>query len=149
MWSILLHNSSYKLSFSFTNITIYRPPNKWIPIFIDDFQNIIDNSSTKTIFNGDFSIPLNINPFNTRKFISLIESSNCSQYINESTHISGKILDYVISHNINTLTSNHCSKLQRSHHHILTFNIYVNKHSRHLETINHRKINNIYINFFY
>ena len=103
-------------------------------------------SSTKIIFTGDFNIPLNINSQNTLKFISLIESSNFSQYI--STHISGNILDLVISHNTNTLTSNHSSKLLISDHHLLTFKIHVNKHSRPLATINYRKINNNNIDSF-
>ena len=85
---------------------------------MDDFQNIINASSTKIIFTGDLNIPLNINSQNTRKFISLIESSNFSQYINEPTQISGNILDLVISHNTNTLTSNHSSKLLISDHHL-------------------------------
>ena len=52
-------------------------------------------------------------------------------------------------YNTNTITSNHSSKLLISDHHLLTFNIPVNKPSRPLATINYRKINNINIDFFY
>ena len=116
---------------------------------MDDFQNIINDSSTKTIVTGDFNIPLNINSSNTRIIISLIESSNFSRYINEPTQISRNILDLVISHNTNTLSSNHSSKLLISDHHLLTFKIHVNKPSRPLATINYRKINNNNIDSFY
>ena len=108
----LNHSESASFSFHtqstrpFTAILTYRPPAQSITLFLDEFQILITNSTPSTIFIGEYNIPFNKTNSYSLIVHNIIKSANFHQHINHSTHITGNILDLVISHNDTHLVSN-------------------------------------------
>lgn len=96
------HNSSVSIKL----IVIYKPPysrkNKTTSsMFLQDFADylsVLSASPSKLVIVGDFNIHWdNQSNADTKKFADIIKSHDLLQHVCESTHISGHILDYVLS----------------------------------------------------
>ena len=95
-----------------TVFNIYRPPassSKAVPFsqFLTDFQTFISQASTishEFLITGDFNNHVDhADNFHTKKFLSLLDSSNLTQLVPFPTHRSGHTLDLVITATNSTL----------------------------------------------
>jgi hypothetical protein len=82
--------------------TVYRPPNNTsIGLFMQEFGSPLEIYAIRhgsLIIAGDFNIHVNDKSDSTaRDFISLIESFNLQQRVQQATHSAGLALDLVIS----------------------------------------------------
>jgi len=86
-------------------IIIYRPPDHSISNFFDQFTKLLEEMLAITqnlIICGDFNTPGTSNRHNTcinNKLQNIIDEFSLIQHITNPTHVSGNILDLVITHN--------------------------------------------------
>ena len=82
---------------------VYRPDGN-ISSFLADFDNFLGDiflQADRILLCGDFNIHLDVSSKDTNQFNDVIESYGLYQFVQQSTHKSGHILDVVIaSHNI-------------------------------------------------
>jgi hypothetical protein len=107
-------------------VILYRPPpskvNKTTKVqFTEDFSTYLETlscSSGKLIIAGDFNFPMdNQSHPDTKSMNDLFESSGLVQHVNDSTHMSGHMLDLVLSKPHDQLiTSTKVSTLISDHH---------------------------------
>ena len=87
-----------KNSFSHKTIQImllYRSPSSYLTRFFSRLENLLSDRHIIDIVLGDFNIDiLNSTNINLQKFLS-----NYTLVVNEATHISGSLLDYVYVNN--------------------------------------------------
>jgi exonuclease III len=83
-------------------VVLYRPPNNTsIGLFMQEFGSLLEMYAIRhgsLIIAGDFNIHVNDKSDSTaRDFISLIESFNLQQRVQQATHSAGHTLDLVLS----------------------------------------------------
>ena len=82
-------------------INIYRPPSSSFPLFISEFQFILEtftSSANELIISGDFNIHVdNLTDNHTVQFNNLLASFDLTQHINVPTHHLGHTLDLLIT----------------------------------------------------
>ena len=92
---IILSNSSFKL------LVAYRPPSSFIAYFFTEFEFLIElqlSSNIDLFFIGDYNIHIDdLNDYNARHFLELLNSFDLLQYVTHPTHDSGHTIDLVIT----------------------------------------------------
>lgn len=85
-------------------ISVYRPPNSQLKVFLDEFSNLLGYLSSLPIpftICGDFNIHIDVKSAVSSEFLELLESCNLIQHVNFSTHLHGHTLDLLISQSDN------------------------------------------------
>ena len=80
---------------------IYRPPSVSCPKFLSDFSDYLEILSVgagKLLILGDFNIHVDDNACSIgRKFLATLDSFGLCQHVSTPTHVSGRLLDLVLS----------------------------------------------------
>jgi hypothetical protein len=80
---------------------IYRPPSVSCPKFLSDFSDylkILSSGAGKLLILGDFNINVDDNVCSIgRKFLATLDSFGVCQHVSTLTHVSGHLLDLVLS----------------------------------------------------
>ena len=96
-------------SFSFTLLTIYRPPKSSVPDFVSQFSTLLEDlarSNSELIINGDFNFHVD-QPHTSpaSQFINLLHDFSLTQHINFPTHSANHTLDLLITRSSSTIIS--------------------------------------------
>ena len=83
-------------------LVVYRPPSSSLPrAFLDDFSQLLNNVANtlnETIICGDFNIKYNnTHTTDVANFADLLDCAGFIQLVTEATHVSGNVLDLVIT----------------------------------------------------
>ena len=123
--------------------------------FLSEFQDFLIEKTllpSQAIFAGDFNFHVDdVNNNFSNKFLGIIESFNLYQHVREITHEKGHILDLVLANDdgqtfkISNMRVEQCGI---SDHHIVLFDLNVDKPRPLHKTINYRQTKNIDIPAF-
>ena len=122
-----LHSEAFSCTFHFITshpcdiITIYKPPHHSIPKFIVELNNLLNTTNMHTTILCDFNLPISNNSHYSKLLNNTIESNNCIQHVNKPTHLTGNILDLIITHDTNTSITDITVDRFITDHHIVTF----------------------------
>ena len=118
--------------------------------FLTEFQDFLIEKTllpSQTIFAGDFNFHVDdVNNNFSNKFLGMIESFNLYQQVREITHEKGHILDLVLANNncqtfkISKMRVEQCGI---SDHHIVLFDLNVDKPRPFHKMINYTQTKNI------
>ena len=89
-------------------LVVYRPPSSSLPrAFLDDFTellNTVANHLSETIMCGDFNIRYNNSQStDVANCADLLDCAGFIQHMTEATHVSGNILDLVVTHRCSSI----------------------------------------------
>ena len=117
----------YAYSKSATLVIIYRSPSLSIRTFLDEFDDFLNHmlllNHHELIVVGDFNIHVNKSSDQfVKRFIDIFECHGCIQYITESTHQHGNILDLVLS-NTDLVSEVSVHDIAISDHYFIQLNI--------------------------
>ncbi|XP_046579589.1 uncharacterized protein LOC124287149 [Haliotis rubra] len=138
-----------------TNIlALYRPPpskkNSFtFSMFHDEFAKILDSvvcKKSRLVIIGDFNIHFDKKDnLQTAQMLKLLDSHNCKQLVSEPTHKSGHIVDWVLSRDGDSCTTDvRVTDLQVSDHHLLTIGLDTTRPLHPTKSIRCRNISKIY-----
>ena len=89
--------------------SIYKPPEKSMPLFRNEFASFSGFLSTlpsPTVISGDFNIQWDVEDSSKRDFQLVLESCNLQQYVNFPTQTHGHTLDFIVApSNFNGISS--------------------------------------------
>ena len=121
-------------SFSFTLLTIYRPPGSDKPTFISEFSTLLEDlatSKSELIITGDFNYHVDKPDSYTSHFLNLLADFSLTQHINFPTHSFGHTLDLLITRSSSTIISSvDSTDPSLSHHHAILFSVSVPLHNK-------------------
>ena len=126
---------------------IYRPPDKLVHSFVNDFLDYMErniNSTVKLLLTGDFNIHVN-DPESpdANTFLDVLDSFGLQNHISFPTHHLNITLDLVItSCNDNFIESSTSGRLF-SDHNTVYFNLTTFKQPNTIKEITYRKLKNI------
>ena len=126
---------------------IYRPPDKSVHSFVNDFLDYMErniNSTSKLLLTGDFNIHVNdLDSPDTNTFLDVLDSFGLQNHIRFPTHHLNNTLDLVItSCHDNFIESSTPGRLF-SDHNIVYFNLPTFKQPNTIKEITYRKLKNI------
>ena len=132
LWSVTGSN------FDLVIMGLYRPPyssKHRIPVstfntqFGDMYQDILSKyPSNKLLLLGDFNLHVDAPTAEVKSFLDILDSFDSTQFTTSSTHVSGHILDLVITpKDSDLIISNVVAGHLISDHHMLSFNLKLNK----------------------
>ena len=126
---------------------IYRPPDKSVCSFVNDFLDYMErniNSTGKLSLTGDFDIHVNdLESSDANTFLDVLDSFGLQNHIIFPTHHFNNMLDLVItSCNDNFIESSTPDRLF-SDHNIVYFNLMTFKQPNIIKEISYRKLKNI------
>ena len=81
-------------------VSLYRPPNKSVPQFFEEFQNflsLISSLKSQVIITGDFNLHVDVDNPDTKHFKEILSNYNLTQHVNFPTHKLGHTLDLFIT----------------------------------------------------
>ncbi|PFX29714.1 putative RNA-directed DNA polymerase from transposon X-element [Stylophora pistillata] len=100
-WILKTTNRSIRI------VAVYRPPNSSASVFLDEFSSYLENivmCPEPLIIAGDFNFHMDLVHSNCAiRFKELLETFSLSQHVTMSTHISGHILDLIITRSTSDL----------------------------------------------
>ena len=126
---------------------IYRPPDKPVCAFVNDFLEYMErniNSTGKLLLTGDFNIHIN-DPESpdTNTFLDVLDSFGLRNHTSFPTHHFNNTLDIVITPCNETFIENSTPGRLFSDHNIVYFNIITFKQPNTIKDITFRKLKNI------
>ena len=106
--------------FSFNFVNIYRPPNKSISSFFDQFQDLLSELITlhpSFIITGDFNIHLDdISLSEVQIFNTILDNFNLRQHVTGPTHVKGHTLDlFITPHDVTYVTTVNVTEILSDH----------------------------------
>ena len=128
---------------------IYRPPSSSLPRdFLDDLGAILKSAAThpgESIICGDFNVHFgNTHSTAALNLANLLENAGFVQHVTSATHVSGNILDLLITHQLSSMIA---SSVRSTHlltdHHVVECDITVSKPARPKRTVTYRKYSSI------
>ena len=122
-------------SSSLTLLTVYRPPSGSLSLFIEEFSNLLSDTSAQPgdlLISGDFNIHLdNTSSSYTKTFLAILDSCGLVQHVSFPTHVDGHTLDLIISRSSSNLVSSVCHTFPAlSDHHAILATLSISHHSR-------------------
>ena len=130
-------------------IVVYRPPSSSLPrAFVDDFTqrlNNVVNTVNETIICGDFNIKYNNSQStDVASFADLLDCAGFIQHVTDSTHVSGNVLDLIITHRCsNIITSPVIPTTLLTDHHAVECELRYGKPTRQTHRVQYRKYSSI------
>ena len=127
-------------------VVIYRPPASPANIFMDDLCNILHDCSNhpdEIIIAGDFNIHPKQRSNYYSDFLDLLTTNGYTQHVSQSTHVSGNILDLIITPVKSDLVSHVRTESLISDHYAVECDIRCKKPSSLKEKITYRKLKSV------
>ena len=128
---------------------IYRPPPSSLPRdFLEDLGAILNSAAThpgESIISGDFNVHFgNTQSPSASNLANLLDNAGFVQRVTSATHVSGNILDLVITHRVSSIIASSVrSTSLLTDHHVVECNITVSKPASLKRTVNYRKYSSI------
>ncbi len=129
-------------------LVVYRPPSSSLPrAFLYDFTQLLNNVANtvnETIICGDFNIKYNTQSTDVANFADLLDCAGFIQHVTDSTHVSGNLLDLVITHRCsNIITSPVIPTTLLTDHHAVECELRYGKPARQTHRVQYRKYSSI------
>ena len=133
-------------------VIIYRPPSTNAGLFLSEFATYVEQlaiTTGKLLIVGDFNIHLDSPscPF-SEKFLSTITSFGLCQHVRDPTHVSGHILDLVLSRPTDRLIADCLVSGLISDHFAVRCLVRAHRPFRPQKTMSYRKLNSIDLDLF-
>jgi len=135
-------------------LVIYRPPgHSSYDLFYEEFSRLIEQTADSPgglLIVGDFNLHVDdVDNFQAKRFMDILESYNLRQHVTEVTHISGHTLDLVITKSNDAFLSG-VSTFDPviSDHSAVNINLLLQKSQFKKKTITYRKLHSIDYNTF-
>ena len=141
---VMVHHANQKLRL----LIIYRPPDQKASIFLSEFADLIASYSLlsgKLIILGDFNFHVDISTnSDAQRLLSLLDSMNLQQHVDQPTHIGGHTLDLVITRLCElTINNIHYDDSSGSDHFTVMSSVSIPKPKRETKVIECRKFKQI------
>ena len=130
-------------------LVVYRPPSSSLPrAFLEDFTELLNNVAnhlSETIISGDFNIRYNNSQStDVANFADLLDCAGFIQHVTEATHVSGNVLDLVITHRCsNIITSPVIPTTLLTDHLVVECELRYGKPGRQTHRVQYRKYSSI------
>ena len=128
---------------------IYRPPSSSLPRdFLDDLGAILNSAAThpgESIICGDFNVHFgNTQSTAALNLANLLDNAGFVQHVTSATHVSGNILELLITHQLSSMIASSVrSTYLITDHHVVECDITVSKPARPKRTVIYRKYSSI------